>query len=60
MLNGVKKADRLDRTIDGIMSQADDFEDLFRELLGNMFKGESEEFMKGWWELKEDIEQFDK
>jgi hypothetical protein len=58
MLNGVKKADRIERTIDGVLNNADDMQDFLRGALRYYFEklrytdGE----LKLVWELKEDME----
>jgi hypothetical protein len=56
MLHKVKKAERLERTIDGIMSQYEDFYDLFLELLKERFKDSSEQELMEWWNLPEDMD----
>jgi len=55
MLNGVKKEDRIGRTLDGLCSDTFNL-DVLRSLAEIALRGMSEEDMKGWWELKEDIE----
>jgi len=57
MLHGVKKSDRLERTIDGILFNADEMQDFLRSVLNEYFKIKkyTEEDLKYTWELKEDM-----
>ena len=55
MLNGVKKKDRMERTVDAIVNHADEFEYLFRELLKDKFKTYNDYDLQAWWELGEDL-----
>lgn len=52
MLNGVSKKERLERTLNGIQNQIEDF--FF--IIEDHVKGLSEEEMKGLYELSEDMD----
>jgi len=53
MLNGVKKADRIERTLDGLCSDTSNLE-VLRTLAEERLKQLSEKEIMGWWELRED------
>jgi hypothetical protein len=51
MLNGITKQERLDRTIEGVRFQVEDF----FYIIENHIKSLSEKEMQGLYELEEDI-----
>ena len=55
MLNGVKKADRIERTLDGLCSDTSNIE-VLRALAEQRLKQLSEKEIKDWWELREDVD----
>lgn len=55
MLHGVKKAERIQRTLDGLCSDTSN-QEVLRALAEERLRQLSEKEIMGWWELQEDIE----
>lgn len=55
MLHGVKKADRIERTLDGLCSDTSN-QEVLRALAEQRLKQLPEEEIMGWWELREDLD----
>lgn len=55
MLHGIKKADRIQRTLDGICSDTSN-QEVLRALAEHYLKQLSEREIVGWWELREDYD----
>jgi len=55
MLHGIKKEDRIQRTLDGLCSDTSNME-VLRALAEQRLRQLTEREIMGWWELKEDTE----
>ena len=56
MLNGVKKADRIEKTIAGVLNHSEELQEFLSGVLKQYFKDHryTEEDLMRVWELKED------
>jgi hypothetical protein len=53
MLNGIKKEERITRTLDGLCSDTSN-QEVLRALAEQRLRQLPEKEIMGWWELKED------
>ena len=56
MLNGVKKADRMERTITGVLNHSDELYIFLYDILEEHFKNYSEKELMYTWNLEEDMD----
>lgn len=55
MLHGIKREDRIQRTLDGLCSDTSNL-DVLRGLAEQALRKLPDREIMGWWELREDVE----